>query len=138
MKQLFINLPVKNVVASMHFYGQLGFTPYPLFTDDSQKCMRWGEWIYVMLQSHEMFLSNTEKTVPDTQHYVTAKFTLPVESLDVLNSMMKKGLQAGGIEPLPQQDEGFMQIRGIADLDGHRWDIIHLDMEKFKEYKTRK
>ncbi|MEZ4809460.1 MAG: glyoxalase/bleomycin resistance/extradiol dioxygenase family protein [Allomuricauda sp.] len=136
MKQLFINLPVKNLEPSMHFYTQLGFTNYPLFTDDSQKCVVWGEQIYVMLQSHEMFLSNTEKTVPDTQHYVTAKFTLPLESLDMLNKIMEKGLQAGGIEPLPMQDEGFIQIRSLEDLDGHRWDIIYLDIEKFKELKT--
>jgi hypothetical protein len=39
MKQIFINLPVKNVEASMGFYTQLRFTINPLFTFDNQKCM---------------------------------------------------------------------------------------------------
>ena len=39
MKQIFINLPVKNVEASMAFYTHLGFTVNPLFTLDDQKCM---------------------------------------------------------------------------------------------------
>lgn len=41
MKQIFINLPVKNVEASVNFYTQLGFTVDPLFTFDDQKCMVW-------------------------------------------------------------------------------------------------
>ena len=53
MKQIFINLPVKNVEASMGFYTQLGFTINPLFTFDDQKCMVWSEQIYVMLQTYE-------------------------------------------------------------------------------------
>jgi predicted lactoylglutathione lyase len=55
MKQIFINLPVKNLEASMNFYEQLGFTVNPLFTFDDQKCMVWSNQIYVMLQSIEMF-----------------------------------------------------------------------------------
>jgi predicted lactoylglutathione lyase len=55
MKQIFINLPVKNLEASMNFYEQLGFTVNPLFTFDDQKCMVWSNQIYVMFQSIEMF-----------------------------------------------------------------------------------
>lgn len=46
--------------------------------------------------------------------------------------MMKKGLQAGGTEPTPASDKGFMQVRNIEDPDGHHWGIICLDMDQFK------
>ena len=59
MKQIFINLPVKDVDASMQFYTQLGFTVNPLFTFDDQKCMEWGDHIYLMLQTYKMFESGT-------------------------------------------------------------------------------
>jgi predicted lactoylglutathione lyase len=49
MKQIFINLPVKDIEASMNFYKQLGFTFKPLFSFDDQKCMVWSDQIYVML-----------------------------------------------------------------------------------------
>ncbi|MFD2099774.1 VOC family protein [Flagellimonas iocasae] len=136
MKQIFINLPVKDPNASMAFYSELGFTNYPLFANNDQKCMVWSEQIYVMLQSLEIFQGNTEKTTQDTPLSVTAKFTLPVESLDRVNFIAQKGVNAVGVEIQPMKDEGFMQIRSIADLDGHHWDIIHLDMEKFKRIKT--
>lgn len=136
MKQIFINLPVKNAEASMDFYTQLGFTNYPLFTDEHQKCMVWSEQIYVMLLSQEVFRSYTKKPIPDTKNNTAATFTLPVESLDRVNEIIESGLKAGGTEPMPMQDEGFMQVRSIEDLDGHTWGVIYLDLDKFKEFKT--
>ena len=133
MKQIFINLPVKNVEASMNFYTQLGFTNHPLFTFDDQKCMVWSEQVYLMLQTYEMYKSGNKKNIPDTKKYSIATFTLPVESLDRVNEIIENGLQAGGTEPTPMYDEGFMQVRNIEDLDGHNWGIICLDLDKFKE-----
>ena len=133
MKQLFINLPVKNVDAAMQFYTQLGFTVNPLFTFDNQKCMVWSDQIYLMLQSYEMFQSGNTKNMANPKENTIATFTLPVASLDQLNEMVENGIKAGGTEPKPASDEGFMQVRNIEDLDGHHWGIIYLDIDKFKE-----
>lgn len=138
MKQIFINLPVKDVKASMDFYTQLGFTVNPLFTFDDQKCMVWCDQVYVMLQTLEMSKSGEKKNIADPKENRIATFTLPVESLDKVNEMMEKGLKAGGTEPTELIDEGFMQIRNIEDLDGHNWGIIFLDIEKFKKYQENK
>ena len=132
MKQLFINLPVRNLDASMHFYTQLGFTINPLFTFDNQKCMVWSDQIYLMLQSYDMFQSGNTKNIADPKENTIATFTLPVANLDQLNAIVDNGLKAGGTEPTPLLDEGFMQVRNIEDLDGHQWGIIYLDMDKFK------
>lgn len=132
MKQLFINLPVRNLDASMHFYTKLGFTVNPLFTFDNQKCMVWSDQIYLMLQSYEMFQSGNTKNIANPKENTIATFTLPVTSLDQLNAIVDNGLKAGGTEPTPLLDEGFMQVRNIEDLDGHQWGIIYLDMDKFK------
>lgn len=132
MKQIFINIPVKNLETSMNFYKQLGFTVNPLFTFDNQKCMVWSDHIYVMLQSIEMFQSGNKKNMADPKVNTIATFTLPVESLDRLNEIIENGIKAGGIEPTHMIDEGFMQVRNIEDLDGHNWGIIYLDLDKFK------
>ena len=133
MKQIFINLPVKDVQASMGFYTQLGFTVNPLFTFDDQKCMVWSDQIYVMLQTLEMFKSGNKKNIADPKENTIATFTLPVESLDKVNEIIENGLKAGGIEPTPILDEGFMQIRNIEDPDGYNWAIIYLNIDKFKQ-----
>ena len=133
MKQIFINLPVKDLEASMNFYMQLGFTLNPLFSFDNQKCMVWSEQIYLMLQTFEMFRSGNKKNLPNTKKNTIATFTLPVESLDKVNEIIENGLKAGGTESTPMFDEGFMQVRNIEDLDGHNWAIICLDIDKFKK-----
>ncbi|MBA3682087.1 MAG: glyoxalase/bleomycin resistance/extradiol dioxygenase family protein [Bacteroidetes bacterium] len=137
MKQIFINLPVKNVETSMDFYTKLGFTVNPLFTFDDQKCMVWSDHIYVMLQTLEMFKSGNKKNIADPKKSTIATFTLPVESIDSLNEIVENCLKAGGTEPTQIINEGFMQMRNIEDLDGHNWGIIFLDVDKFKKMKRK-
>ncbi len=133
MRQIFINLPVKDVDSSMLFYTQLGFTVNPLFTFNDQKCMVWSDQIYVMLQTVEMFKSGNNKNLADPKQNTIASFTLPVESLNQLNEIIENGLKAGGTELKPAIDEGFMQVRNIEDPDGHQWGILYLDLENFKK-----
>jgi uncharacterized protein len=133
MRQIFINLPVKNPEVAMNFYTQLGFTVNPLFTFDDQKCMVWSDHIYVMLQSLEKFKAGNQKNIADPRKNTITTFTLPVESLDRLNEIVENGLKAGGTESTKIIDEGFMQVRNIEDPDGHNWGIIYLDIEKFRK-----
>lgn len=135
MKKIFINLPVEDLNKSMKFYAQLGFTNNALFSGENQKCMVWSEHIYVMLQSKEFFNSNNKKNLVDSKKNIASSFTLPVDSLDMLNDIIENGLNAGGTEPSPMIDEGFMQVRTIEDLDGHTWGIIFLDENKHEEFK---
>jgi uncharacterized protein len=137
MKQIFINLPVKDVNAAMQFYTSIGFTLNPLFTFDDQKCMVWSDQIYVMLQTVEMFKSGNRKNPADPKKNTIATFTLPVESLAQLNQIMENGLKAGGTELTSAIDEGFMQVRNLEDLDGHLWGILFLDIDKFKRKTGR-
>lgn len=69
--------------------------------------------------------------------FQTASYTLPMESLEQMNETMEKVLIAGGKEPVPMIDEGFMQIRVIEDFDGHTWSFIYLDMNKFEIMKGK-
>lgn len=134
-KQIFINLAVKDLERSMALYEQIGFTVNPIFTDNNQKCMMWSESILVMLQSEGMFRSFIKKEMPDTNLFQSASYTLPVDSFERVNQIMGKGIIAGGKEPIPMIDEGFMQIRVLEDFDGHTWSFIHLDMNKFEAMK---
>lgn len=136
MKQVFINLPVKDAMKSMDFYAQMGFSNNPLFTDENQKCMVWSEHIYVMLITNEQFTKWNTKSIPE-RNFTTATFTLPVESTERMNQIVEAGLNAGGKEPNPMLDEGFMKLRSIEDLDGHVWGVICLDIDKFKKMKKK-
>jgi len=129
--QVFINLAVKDLTKSLDFYTQVGFTNNPQFSDDSTKCMVWSEHIFVMIMTHEKFKTFVTKPIADTKNNVAGLFALSVESLDKVNEFANKGVAAGGVEPVPFIDYGFMQKRNIEDPDGHTWEIFCMDMSKF-------
>ena len=129
--QIFINLAVKDLQKSMDFYTALGFTNNPQFSDDSGKCMVWGDNIFVMLLTHEKFANFATKPIADTKSNVAALFSLSTDSVDEVNTIVTNGLKAGGIEPSEMRDYGFMQQRTIEDFDGHTWEIFYMDISKF-------
>ena len=130
-KQIFINLAVKDLQKSMDFYTALGFSNNPQFSDDSGKCMVWSENIFVMILTHEKFKIFATKPIADTKSNVAGLFSLSLDSLEEVNSVMTNGLNAGGIEPSEIKDYGFMQQRTIEDFDGHTWEIFYTDITKF-------
>jgi predicted lactoylglutathione lyase len=132
MKQIFINIPASDLEKSMQFYLAIGFTINPLFTDEDQKCMVWSESIYIMLQSLTFSNSYLNKATIDLKNAQIPSFTLPVESIEQVNQMMERGINAGGIEPIGVLEEDFMYLRSIEDLDGYVWGIMCLDIQKFK------
>ncbi len=129
--QIFINLAVKDLQKSMEFYAALGFVNNPQFSDDSGKCMVWGDNIFVMLLTHEKFANFATKPIADTKSNVAALFSLSTNSVDEVNTIVTNGLKAGGIEPSEMRDYGFMQQRTIEDFDGHTWEIFYMDISKF-------
>ncbi|MCP9756844.1 glyoxalase/bleomycin resistance/extradiol dioxygenase family protein [Lacihabitans sp. CCS-44] len=129
-KQIFINLAVKDVQKSMDFYTALGFTNNPQFSDDAGKCMVWCENIFLMILSHEKFSSFATKPIADTKSSLAGLFSLSMDSLEEVNSVVENGLKAGGTEPHEIRDYGFMQQRSIEDFDGHTWEIFYMDLSK--------
>lgn len=132
-RQVFINLAVKDLQKSMDFYTALGFTNNPQFSDETGKCMVWSDSIFVMILSHEKFKNFTNKPIADTHNQIAGLYSLSLESIDEMNALMDKGLQAGGVEPNEMRDYGFMQQRTIEDVDGHTWELFYMDMSKFPQ-----
>lgn len=137
-KQIFINLAVKDLQKSMDFYSALGFTNNPQFSDDTAKCMVWSENIFVMLLTHEKFTTFATKPIADTKSNVAGLFSLSVDSIDEVNSILTNGLKAGGTEPNEMRDYGFMKQRTIEDFDGHTWEVFYMDISEFPKEQTAK
>ena len=130
-KQIFINLAVKDLKKSMEFYAALGFLNNPQFSDDKGQCMVWSENIFVMILTHEKFRTFATKPLADTKSNLAGIFSLSVDSIEEVNSIVASGLKAGGTEPNEMRDYGFMQQRTIEDFDGHTWEVFCMDITKF-------
>ena len=125
--KMFVNLPVKDLAKSIAFYKALGFTFNPQFTNDTAGCMVISEHNYAMLLTHEKFKSFATKPIPDAHKTTGVMVALALDSKQAVDDMVAKALKAGGKEPKPKQDYGFMVQRTIEDLDGHTWEPFYMD-----------
>ena len=130
-KQVFINLPVKDLKKAMTFYEAIGITNNPQFTDETAACMVWSDAIFVMLLTDDKFRQFISKAIIDARQTVGVINALSLESNDEVNSFVEKALKAGGREYAEPKDYGFMQQRCVEDLDGHNWEVLYMDMSKF-------
>ena len=131
--QVFINLPVADLDRSMKFYAGLGFTNNPQFSDENGKCMVWSDSIFVMILTHEKFKTFASKPIADTKNNIAGLFSLSLDSVDKMNEVAQGGVDAGGTEPVPMRDYGFMQQRTVEDPDGHTWELFYMDMSKLPQ-----
>jgi len=124
--QIFVNLPVKDLKASVDFFTALGFTFNPQFTDENATCMIIGENIYAMLLVEPFFEGFSKTPIPDPRKGHEVLIALQVESNAKVDELVAKALAAGGTAPREAQDHGFMYSHGFDDLDGHVWEIFHM------------
>jgi predicted lactoylglutathione lyase len=124
--KIFVNLPVKNLSKSMQFFNALGWTFNPQFTDQTAACLVISDDIYAMLMTHEKFARFTNKSIADSS-VAEALIAIGVDNKADVNRIADAALGAGGSEPKPPQDYGFMQLRSFLDLDGHHWEVMHMD-----------
>ncbi|WP_272494201.1 VOC family protein [Stenotrophomonas mori] len=126
-RMIFVNLPVRDLEASKAFFGALGYTFNPQFSDHNAACMVVSESIFVMLLVEAFFQTFTAKPLVDARRQTEMITCLSAESRAAVNTLMDKALAAGASEPMPARDHGFMYQRGFQDLDGHLWEIAYME-----------
>ncbi|MCC3380175.1 VOC family protein [Paenibacillus farraposensis] len=125
-KQIFVNLPVKNLQRSVDFFTAIGFEFNAQFTDEQTTCMVVSEHIFVMLLEEERFKEFTTKEISDATKSTEAIIALSVESRAEVDELVHKALQAGGKPSNEPQDHGFMYGWSFQDLDGHLWELFYM------------
>lgn len=126
-KQIFLNLPVKDLNKSVEFFTKLGFSFNPQFTDEKAACLIIGEHIYAMLLLEEFFKTFTKKSIADAHKTTEVLIAIDAESRSAVDEMVQKAVAAGGSIYADTQDHGWMYGHSFADLDGHQWEILYMD-----------
>lgn len=124
--QLFVNLPVRDLDRSVAFFTALGYSFNPQFTDENATSLVLGENLFAMLLVRPYFQTFTEKEVIDPQRQVQTLIALPLDSRAEVDALVDKAVAAGAKAHEPK-DYGFMYQRAYDDLDGHTWEIFHMD-----------
>ena len=136
-KQIFVNLPVKDLNKTKDFFSKLGFTFNPQFTDENAACMIIGENIYAMLLVEKFFKSFTPKAISDAMTTTEVLIAIDTESREKVDEMINNAIKAGGMEPRAPQDHGWMYGRSFQDLDGHIWEVLYMDESGISQSQSK-
>ncbi|MFZ2449747.1 MAG: VOC family protein [Methylovulum miyakonense] len=129
-RQIFVNLPVKNLSQSVEFFTQLGFAFNPRFTNENAACLIVSDNSFVMLLTEAMFQSFTPKTLCDARQSSEVLVALSSESREAVDDRVRKAVAAGGTLYNEPQDHGFMYGHGFQDLDGHIWEFFYMEPDR--------
>jgi uncharacterized protein len=138
-KQIFINLPVKDLSKTIDFFTKLGFTFNPQFTDENATCMIIGENIFAMLLVERFFKGFIPgKDISDTSKSTEVLMGITAATREEVDEMIDKAVATGGKEFREAQDHGWMYGRAFQDLDGHIWELFFMDESQMPEEMKKK
>lgn len=126
-QELWLNLPVKDLQKSKAFFLALGFQS----TRDVPGMVGFtiGQ-VPVMMVAQPDFEKYASHQISDTKKGNELLISVDAPDRVYVDEMVKKVQDAGGIIfSEPQEIQGWMYNVGFIDLDGHRWNIVHLDWE---------
>lgn len=128
MRMIFVNLPVSDLKASKGFFTELGFDFNPEFSDDKCACMVVDQNIYVMLLVAERFKDFINGEISDATRSTEVITCLSAESREYVDETVAKAVAAGGKPWKPIMADGPMYGGSFQDIDGHVWELMHMDM----------
>jgi predicted lactoylglutathione lyase len=128
MRMIFVNLPVKDLDAAKAFYEAIGFTNNPMFTDSTAAAMVIEENIVVMLLTEQRFKDFITGGIADASSAIEVLNCLSADSRAEVDEWLAKARAAGAKPWKPVMEEGPMYGGSFADLDGHVWEVLHMDM----------
>ncbi|MBU66695.1 MAG: lactoylglutathione lyase [Cupriavidus sp.] len=130
-RQIFINLPVRDLSKATEFYAAIGAVRNPQFSDDTSSCMVLSDAIFVMLLTHEKWANFTKKPITDSRQESEVMLALSAEDRGSVDKMIETAGAHGGKPDInAKQDLGFMYGRSFEDPDGHIWEVVFVDMSR--------
>ncbi|MCH0540649.1 glyoxalase [Streptomyces sp. MUM 203J] len=132
-QMIFVNLPVKDLEATKAFWGKLGYSFNPEFTDENAACLVFSDTIFAMLLTEAFYSSFTEKRIADAATSETM-IALSAGSRARVDELVDTALASGGSPANQTQEMGeWMYSRSFQDPDHHIWEIVWMDVEKMRE-----
>ena len=130
-KMIFVNLPVKDVEASIAFYQAIGATKDERFSQPGKAAsMQFSDTIVFMLLSHDFFAGFSPKPIADAHQSTEVLLCLSQDSREAVDAITEAAAKAGGKADIrPPQDHGFMYGRSFEDPDGHILEPMYMDLD---------
>ena len=120
MTPMFVNLPATDLERAKAFYMAIGFTINPAMSDHNGACVVVEEQhSYFMILTREYFQTFTDRPIGDPKVNPSVSTAIFLDPRQAVDEAVTDGLAAGGAEPNPVTDYGFMYQRQLNDPDGN-------------------
>jgi|TARA_R110002096_G_scaffold232676_1_gene422581 hypothetical protein len=127
-QELWINLPVKNLSQTKVFFTSLGFES--LRDAPEMVGFKIGN-VPVMMVTSAQFEKYALNKVSDINNGSEMLLSVGAPDREYVDAMAIKVSKAGGkVFSSPAEIQGWMYGCAFTDLDGHRWNILHMDFNK--------
>lgn len=136
VKEFWLNLPVKDIKKSRAFFDKIGFKfNAQNGNSDTSAAMLVGEKnIVVMLFEEPAFRGFTNTEVADTKQGTEVLLSFDAQSKEEVDAMAQKAIEAGGkTDHKPYEMQGWMYGCVFTDIDGHKWNVLHMDYSKMPQ-----
>lgn len=130
-KQLWLNLPVKDVEKSKSFFTDLGFSFNTQHGNSAVSASLVIGKNVIMLFEENAFKNVVKNEIADSAKTSEVLISIDAESKEDVDEMAKRVIKAGGdVFSKPQEIDGWMYGCAFTDPDGHRWNILYMDTSK--------
>lgn len=106
-RQIYVNLPVKDLNKSVAFFTKLGFEFNPQFTDENATCMIVADDIFVMLLVEKFFQSFTAKSICDATKSAEVMMALSCANRAEVDELVRSTQCARGWRHHTQATTGY-------------------------------
>lgn len=127
IRQIFVNLPVRDMARTRAFWTAMGFGFNERFTNEQGACLEIAENIHAMLLVEPFFQGFTRLPVADATQTTEVLTALSCDSRAEVETLVARAIAAGATTPNAPKDHGFMFQHGFADPDGHQWEVFWMD-----------
>jgi predicted lactoylglutathione lyase len=128
MTMLLVNLPVTDLERAKAFYTAIGFPINPAFTDHNAACVFVEEdHSAIMLLTREFFQTFSDLPIGDPAVSPSVATAVYLDTREAVDKAVADGIAAGGREPHPATDYGFMYQRQLNDPDGNILEFGYMD-----------
>jgi predicted lactoylglutathione lyase len=134
-KDMWINLPVKNVTKARDFFVAIGFQANegPGNSEHSASIKIGSKNSILMLFEQNFFKTISGNECTDTSKSSEVLFSFDAESEEEVREIAAKVEKAGGtVFSKPAAFQGWMYGCAFCDPDGHRWNVLFMDFSKMK------
>lgn len=134
-QMVFVNLPVTDPERSRAFFLALGYRFNEEMCHEGALALELGPNHYAMLLQDEFFAQfhDEEQAAPGHHEVLTC---VSVASRDEVDDLVDRAVEAGGRAVRIEEAGDFMYGRSYADLDGHIWEIMWMDVDKARNAGT--